>query len=418
MADELLRKLSLGDDTPPPEENPSVQKSKRSISFGRRRREIYLNDVPPKKGNLFLGILFLLLIVIAVFWGLSKASRQRSLSSYESVLIQAQRDLDESVGLADLNLTRAKELALSSKKTAEELTSRGIKDDRLKKLQISLSSNLPKILGEYTINPSILIDLGLAKEGFSTTAASTTGERILVLDRQMHVILTFDFEGGSMQALAGADMIPEARLIATDGRVALVLDGLRIARITIENQPSVRSLVLPEGNWGRILTMGTYGGSLYLVDDVKNQIWKYSSSVERIGEGEPWLNPSTPDGRSGQETSLDGTISIAIDGSLWLLDREGEIDRFVQGKEVAFRISELEKGLADPKVIVTDQDSQNLYVLDSGNRRIVVVGKDGKYKSQYIWDKLGEASSIAVSEEKKKILIFLGPKVYETELKM
>ncbi len=410
MADELLRKLSLGDDTPPPEENPSVQKSKRSISFGRRRREIYLNDVPPKKGNLFLGILFLLLIVIAVFWGLSKASRQRSLSSYESVLIQAQRDLDESVGLADLNLTRAKELALSSKKTAEELTSRGIKDDRLKKLQISLSSNLPKILGEYTINPSILIDLGLAKEGFSTTAASTTGERILVLDRQMHVILTFDFEGGSMQALAGADMIPEARLIATDGRVALVLDGLRIARITIENQPSVRSLVLPEGNWGRILTMGTYGGSLYLVDDVKNQIWKYSSSVERIGEGEPWLiNIDEP-------IDFGGTISMAIDGSLWLLDRDGEIDRFIQGREVAFRISELEKGLADPKVIVTDQDSQYLYILDSGNNRIVILGKDGKYKAQYLWDKLGEASSIAVSEVKKKILIFIGGKVYQTDL--
>lgn len=421
MADQILRKLSLE------EESSQVQESTRRKSFSglssgakrvsdilrrrRSRREIYLNENPPKKGNLFLGILFLVIIVIASFWGLSKAGRERSLSTYERVLVGAQQDLDESVGLIELNPTRAKELALSAKKVSEELTGRGIKDDRLKNLQNSLAINLPKILGEYKIEPNILVDLGLAKDGFNTTSVSASEGRIVALDREKHVVLTFDFDGGSMQALAGESSIPEAKLITTDARAVFVLDGLRIARITIEKEPTIRSLVLPEGNWGRIVALGAYGGSLYLVDDVKSQIWKYSGSVERVGEGESWLN------FSDEPPDFDGTISMAIDGSLWLLNRDGEIDRFVQGKEVAFRISELEKSLAAPRVLVTDQDSQYLYILDSGNSRIVVLDKSGKYKAQYSWDRLAEAASIAVSEEKKKILLFVGSKVYETELK-
>ena len=281
MEDRLLRKLLFDDNTPAPDQTPSSKFSYILRSVGkvsnllkeRRRRHIYLNDTPPRKGNLFLGILFLVIILVASLWGISKAGKERNLSTYESELIGAQRNLEESIGLVELNNKRAKELALSAKKVSEDLTNRGVKDTRLKNLRDLLMINLPKILGEHKIEPIVLVDLGLAKEGFNTTMVSAVQNRIVALDSEKHTILSFDFGGGSMQALAGENLIPEAKLITTDSRAVFVLDGLRIARIIVEKEPSIRSLILPEGNWGRIVALGTYGGSLYLVDSIKGQIW-------------------------------------------------------------------------------------------------------------------------------------------------
>lgn len=409
MADQLLRKLSL-------ETKPSGRKLLERfhgvLKYRRPPRGIYLENAPPKKSNLFLGILFLLVILTFSFWGLGKAGRERGLSEYESVLLQAQRSLDESVKIVDLNPARAKELALSAKSIAEELAGRGIKDKRLRELQESLSLNLPRLLGEYKMEPQVLVDLGLVKEGFNASATSVAQDKIVALDLEKHVVLAFDFTGGGMQVIAGQDTIPEAKLVAADAHAAFVLDGQRIARIPFEKEQVTRSLVLPEGSWGRVVSLGSYGASLYLVDDVKNQIWKYSGTTERVGEGEAWLKPAS------EPVSVDGIVSMAIDGNIWLLTREGEILRFVQGKEVAFRVKGLEKEFANPTVLFTNGGSANIYVLDSGNSRVVVIDKEGNYKAQYLWDKLGQASSIGVWEEEKKILIFLGGKVYETELKM
>jgi hypothetical protein len=46
-----------------------------------------------------------------------------------------------------------------------------------------------------------------------------------------------------------------------------------------------------------------------------------------------------------------------------------------------------------------------------------VIDKDGKYKSQYISDQIGNATSLVVSEEQKKIILLTGEKLYSIEIK-
>ena len=48
---------------------------------------------------------------------------------------------------------------------------------------------------------------------------------------------------------------------------------------------------------------------------------------------------------------------------------------------------------------------------------MVVLEKDGKYKAQYLSDKLGEATDLAVSEKDGKIIILTGDKLFSIETK-
>ena len=73
--------------------------------------------------------------------------------------------------------------------------------------------------------------------------------------------------------------------------------------------------------------------------------------------------------------------------------------------------------MADPTQIYTDDDSENLYLLDKGNSRIVVVAKSGEFEASYLWEGIPNVEAIVASEEEKKIFLLEGSKIYEIELK-
>ena len=66
---------------------------------------------------------------------------------------------------------------------------------------------------------------------------------------------------------------------------------------------------------------------------------------------------------------------------------------------------------------LTAQELSNIYILDRQNGRVVVIDKEGKYKAQYIHDKIKGALDLAVSEKNKKIIILTGDKLLSLEVK-
>ncbi len=62
-------------------------------------------------------------------------------------------------------------------------------------------------------------------------------------------------------------------------------------------------------------------------------------------------------------------------------------------------------------------DFNNIYVLDQGNSRIVVLDKTGSYKAQYQADILRNATDFEILETDKKVYVLSNGKVYEIDLK-
>ena len=73
--------------------------------------------------------------------------------------------------------------------------------------------------------------------------------------------------------------------------------------------------------------------------------------------------------------------------------------------------------LSNPSRIYTNLNDDNLYILDNGNSRIVVLDKNGNYKSQYQAAVLKAAKDFEVLEQNKIVYVLSGGKVYEINLK-
>lgn len=170
-----------------------------------------------------------------------------------------------------------------------------------------------------------------------------------------------------------------------------------------------RELVKNEGDWIDVGGFGVYLGNLYVLDKKEGRIIKFVLGADGYGRRD-YLEDET-------SSDLTQAVSLSIDGSIWVLLSNGSIKKYLRGKEEGFSVSGLDRELSSPTRIFTDRDTDNLYILDNGNSRILVLGKEGGYIAQYQANSLKTARDLEVIEKDKKIFILSQNKIYEIELK-
>lgn len=116
---------------------------------------------------------------------------------------------------------------------------------------------------------------------------------------------------------------------------------------------------------------------------------------------------------------FEDAVSMGIDFSIYVLKKNGEIVSFTSGAQDTFEITGIDEPLKDPVQIVVNTDLTNMYVADKGNRRIVVLTKEGAFVkaikpvNEGSWD---DMKGIAVNDAEDKVYVLSGSRVYEVEL--
>ncbi len=136
----------------------------------------------------------------------------------------------------------------------------------------------------------------------------------------------------------------------------------------IDNDDSRASLLLVDPPaWGDLADADNFQNNLYRLQPDANQIYKYTPTT--LGyelEPVPFLE---------QEVDIGDAVDMAIDGDVYLLLGDNQIQRYRVGQQVLFDVSDLDKPLADPTLIYTDQRLESLYVVDAAFARIVELNK-------------------------------------------
>lgn len=175
---------------------------------------------------------------------------------------------------------------------------------------------------------------------------------------------------------------------------------------TVDKKSKNKKVIIENKNyWSDVGGLGVYFGNVYVLDKKEGQIFKFS------GESFTKTNYLV----SGAQDLLKST-SLTIDGSVWVLFENGEIKKFTRGKIDDLKISGLDKPFTKPSRIFTDGDTNNVYILDNGNSRIVVLGKSGIYQTQYQTTTLKDAREFEVLEKDKKVFILSGGKIWQIDL--
>jgi len=157
-----------------------------------------------------------------------------------------------------------------------------------------------------------------------------------------------------------------------------------------------------EGQTGRDIAV--FIGNIYLL--TPDQVVKFSPIEGGYADGVDYLN---------EKANFTDSSRMAIDGNVWLTSGQ-KILKFLRGENKNFEISGLTAPVGEFGIVYTSSSLDNLYVVDSKNSALLVVGKDGVYKKAYQSAEFGRASDVVINNDEDTMYIADGPRILEAKL--
>lgn len=357
-----------------------------------------------KKASI-IGIIFIVILAISIFFGLKQRDRALAREEYEPTLVQALRDYEEALDLEPLSKSRARELLLSSREAAKELSGKRVEDERLTKLLEDISNSLAQIAGIYESPANLFLDLSIISSGFKGEDIALSGGILRVLDTSAKKLVGVEVANKRTNVISGPEYLPDALATAAyeDRSFILSSDGLR------EVTEEVELVIKSEWDTSNIL-VSVFAGNVYILDKGNNQIWRYQRVASGFLEKEGWMG-------EGYNFDLGSARDWSIDGSIWTATDDNEILVYSQGVPIIFNVTGQTSEFSNIVSIFVSEESEFVYILDKDNARIAVIGKNGQYIGEYGAPELANASSVVVDEERGLLIFLAESKLYSLEAK-
>ena len=372
-----------------------------------KRRIIYLRANKTKsprsqKTLMSVALILLVILAIAVFFGMKQRKNYGLINQTVGLLQQAKLKKEEGEGLLTLNPAKSRQLLLEAQDLVNQMEATGVQTDELTKFKGELKSLLGSALQEHQVEGTPFFDLEIIKAGALGSHFLLSGEQMIVLDKNQNSIYSLGLQDKKSTILAGGEKLNGLSLMADLGGALYALADEGVYKIN--KNPEVK--IKKDEEWGSFLGMAGFTGNLYLL--TSGEIWKYSLVDESFGVKQRWLK---------EVTDLSQAVEMMIDGSVWVLRSDNRILKFTRGAKDGFTLTGLTKPLSQTVAFYTDTDLKNLYLLDKGGSRVVVVSKTGEYQKEYLWSGLGQANDLVVTSDEGQIFLLSGGKIFTINLK-
>ncbi|MFA5932628.1 MAG: hypothetical protein WCV81_00010 [Microgenomates group bacterium] len=382
--------------------------------IGRGIRKGFSRLMPrSKRGFAIIGFAILIVVIvsaIASFNNQKNAEKGKQISGY---LQTSTNEINRAQTLKDSNTAEAVSSLNNAKNALDTLLKIDPENREAKELKNKLDISFPEIsknnlVGEFPV----WLDLSLIKKDFTTKEMSQSAGNLLLLDNRNNSLVKINLNSKSQEALAGSDKIGNASFASLNGQTAFVFSADK-GVLKIDSGGKTTVAVKPDTGWGQIADLYAFGGNVYLFDKGNSsspsaQIWKYLPTEAGYSDKREYFKG---------KPSVGEALKLEIDSSVWVLKNKVEIEKFTQGVVDFFSYANLDKPIKEISSFFVSSDTENLYVLDKGNNRLVVMDKKGNYMSQYTSDKFSAFIDLVVDEAKKKVYLLDGSKIYSMDLK-
>lgn len=383
----------------------------RLISYMRARRKIMVGteelDRARRRKKAWapvVGAVLLFALGVSVFMGVRRRAELERKNAYSARVDEATHKLNEARSLAGLNQPRARELVLGARDIAHELEEQGLVEPEIIELSAAIEQGLGEVAGVYSVEPQVFLDLSLVRDGFEVQQIALSDGIVSVLDSTLSRLVSVEVSSKRTELLGGKDDLFGAfEVEAYDNRsFVLSKDGIREVGDEVE-------LHIRAEDWDSESSLfGAFGGNIYVLNRASDNIFRYPAVRGGFGGAQSWLAP-------GIEPDLSGVIDWSIDGNVWILFDSGKLSVYSKGVPQRFVFVGVEFDQA-ANGLFTNDSSENIYLLDSLGRRIIVTNKSGEYVAEYNSDLFSRVKEIVVSEEDGQLLFGLGSNLYSLEL--
>lgn len=395
---------------------PLTQKEKKSfswkallgkVSLPSLKRPIFVrskNAQKKKRFYFFLIFVLLLLLGTSLFLGVKKKAEEKKKVQSQELIRQAEEKLNQAKTLVADKPSEGKVLG----QQAQDLTEKALL------LSVSEEASFVKeqtekflaSLGEEVViaEPGIFMELGIIADEARGQAFALAGEDLVILDPEKKVYF-LNYKNKSYQILDYSG--EEGKGITASGGKVLLWDKKGVYEVDKVREKITLQLEAQD-QWGEIAGISSYLGHLYLLDKGSDAIWRFLRTDNGYGSGKDWFVGQAPD--------LSQSVSLAIDGAIWVV-ADQRILKFNLGRQEDFVLNKMPENFEKPAKIFTNEETENLYVLDKGRGKVYAIDKEGNFKAAYSWEGLKQADDIVAVESSKKLFVLQETKIYEIELR-
>jgi len=152
----------------------------------------------------------------------------------------------------------------------------------------------------------------------------------------------------------------------------------------------------------------SYLSNLYFLDKETCEIIKYPYlSKSKWGAPKKWMEDKGP---------CSEPKSMAIDGSVWILNQDNSISRYHSGSYQETITLDFFPFPENITKIKTESNLPYFYLLEPVKKRIIIIEKDGKIVKQFQSEKFDNLKDLAISKDGKTIWLLNNSKIYKVEM--
>ena len=362
----------------------------------------------PKFRYAVLAILAVIIVVIAIIIGLNiqQANQSKIASEFLDPFRQQLQSVRQ-VELTDQIVARdqAKDLLVELQSQRQQYTQKQIREE-IDVFEKTLRDYYTSVSGKVEVTSlPIFYDFRLIQSDFINTSADIDGSFAVFADREKKSAILVNLDTKEQKQLPLGEY-PTIRDISFDREKVWVL-GDGIYEYQIESEQSPIKKISVDDHINNSSELGVFDDSVYIFSATDRNIYRYSKEeAGDYGKGTTWIQD-----KLGIDFSL--ISSMTIDGAIWLSFQDGKILKFERGNQASFAISGLQTPILNPAYIFTKPDYENIYLLEPGAQRVLVVKKDGTFIKEVASPSLASATSLIVREQTKTGYILSGSVVYE-----
>lgn len=363
--------------------------------------------------SLLNKILIILIVVITVVLIMNMSEKEKLIVEEKkqdqfSLLIG---QIEQKQGQAEItainDTVAARNILLELKSLIQELPTKTAEQSALKQELLETSDR--NIILTYNIN---IIDNPRLLSDFAELNKDADLQQIILKDSQLY---TVNSKNNAVYTLNPADSKP-LDFMATSQDTAVIsqiLGDLNNELFFFEENQGMAKLDLKTKKitnfkldyqlTAQPAAATLYQNKLYFTLPSENKIIKLRKTLTSFANSSSWLSDSS--------VNLANAVDMAIDGNIWILKSNGKILKLFKGKNEEFNFS-VEPALTETTSFYTGLEIANIYLIDKGTKRVLVLDKAGNLKQQFMSDMFDDLKDVIADEDRAEIYVLNGTKVY------
>ncbi len=357
------------------------------------------SNYPPSHQQLWRGLAigFLILLSASLIWGWQRQRRIHQQRLVAAKINQAAGLMNKAQGIRQLDTDKSLALAKKALSTTEDGLKIDPRNPELKKLHQELKK-LITISGGQQITPDLFFDLRVIADNVSAQNWDFDGHYFYILDQQGR-LLRLEKDSKNSQIISRDPLLKRLIGVAVSNGQVYGWNQQGIYHLTKGEFKEARSSTIEAGD-----PLAGWGGNIYQVANQQKKILKYTAGKGKLAKPQPWLKTTA---------KIHWPVTgLAINGSLWLLEKDGQIDRFYAGRQDNFPSQPPSRQAC---FLSTSNHTPYLAFWSREKKTLVVLNKKGRLVLRLPL-KIDEVRGVMLADGGKKAFLLTKNKILTTSL--